>query len=278
MTDVQLAVRRDPSAPLAGVVAEIVASLPVSFRLDDDDARVGVVDGSLPDWASVASLEAHAGDVVVLDPRAADSDGLEALRTAPGRILLSETWAGNPALLAVHTQWGQEIADAALVEVSIIEPVRGVEASDLLLRAVRVLGAMGIAVAEVSAPSGSRRGLTASGRTTTGGLVSIFAVRTDADAPAVRVAISSAVATIQVDLPSATTARPARARLVTPESATELPTIWQTAHRSSFQRLHHAVSAQVEVDDLGGFVAALRTIAAAGTASGPGRPDTRVTA
>lgn len=264
MTDIQLAVRRDPSAALTGVVAEIVASLPVSFRLDADDARVRVVDGSLPGWASTAHHEARAGgEVVVLDPHATDLDALEGLQSLPGhRVVLSDTWAGNPMLTAVADAWGRDLTGVALIEVSIIEPVGGVDATDLLLRAIRVLGSMGIEVSEISAPSGSSHGFTASGRTRTGGIVSVFAVHTDADRPALRVAISSATAAIQVDLPPATTARPAHARRVTTESATELPTIWQTAHRSSFQRLHRAVVAQAEIADVRDFVAALTTVAA----------------
>lgn len=266
MTEQQITVQLDASTPAASLVSEVIASLPVSLRPASGDPQVRVVDGSSPQWPAAARRDAGDGTyVVVLDPRFTAVADIAALDSPTcSRVLLSETWAGNPVLRAARDQWGSDIAAATLVEVSIIEPTEGADKADLLLRAVRVLDAVGLGVSAISTVTGSRKGFTASGRTTTGGLITLFAVHTDAEAPALRVVLGSASASVQIDLPSASTARPGRGRRVTVHSATELPTIWQTAHRSTFQRLPGIVNTAARVTDMSDFVSALSVVGAVG--------------
>jgi hypothetical protein len=260
MTTDQLPLRVDPAQTTTAIAGELVASLPISYRASDAaDAAVVLVDGRAPDWVAAAGAVPATAVALVLDPGIADPPAVRALLASGARVALSETWAGNPAVAAARNAWHADLAAAALVEVAVLERTAGADASELVLRALRVALALGIDVASLDVVTGGDRGRVVTGQLGSGGFVTLVVTRSDAAPPSVRVDVAAPDAGITLELADGATARPARARRVSRTDALELPTVWQTAHRSSLQRIH-ALGAGAAIDDLAGFAAALELL------------------
>jgi hypothetical protein len=258
MSTNQLSVSATTGAPDAAVISEVVASLPVSFRHSlTERSDVAAVDGT-DGWAVRALPVVTSGvrAIVVTNPRpqpAASILELASAATAAGvHVILSEGWSGNPAVAALTGEWGEHLASATLIE--IISGDTTAEAfSDAVFRQVRMLRALGFGGATLRAGTVSPTSFSLVGSTSDGALVSLFGARSSAAVEHMQIIAGSADVTVRATLSPDRTARPASVELTTVDARSVLPTIWETAHRASWIRVHAAISSGSIVDELTAF-------------------------
>lgn len=247
------------NAPVPAVAAEVVASLPMSYAVGTDRADVVVVAGS-DGWPARADAAIRRGarGVIIVDPAAEPAASVHEVRASAASagtvVLLSESWAGNPAVEGVRERWGGSFAAARTIESFVVEPVSGLRNADLLLRQVRVLRRLGAAGARVRGGGGTSRAYSLAGDTVDGVRLALAGVRSAGSAPKMEVVITGATQTVSLSLTSAETAKPASAVLTTPTGGDVLPTIYETGHRATFRRMHRLIASGEPVDELGDFV------------------------
>ncbi len=225
-------------AAIAAHVHPLVASLPRSFAFGGADAQVAVVDGADPrgwDRAAGAALDAGAETVAVLDPAPIPAD--RAAAVDGGRVLLSETFAGHPAVARLVERAGAQLSAAG--SASLLGVGTAAVREQLLeqLRLLRAIGYREVRVRDVQLASSS-------------GLISATARYGDAEqllrlqiarssvAPArLELRAIGATAVVALELPCSTTARPARAEVVDADGALRLPDVYETAHRAAWRAL-----------------------------------------
>jgi hypothetical protein len=245
------------------VLDEVVASLPRSFAHvpRGGEADIAVVEGSAG-WPERVrgAVSGGARGVVVLDPCSADSSSVAT--AVP--VVLSESWAGNPTVLAVAERWRSAVAGATLIESTVTEPVAGRDAAELVLRQLRLLRRLGVPDAQLESATRSHRSYSLAGRAGTA-TVSLLGVATDADPEALDAFLIGVEETLKLRLHPSRTARPAQAKRLTTDGGELLPTIWETAHRAAFRRIRDVVLSGGGGDDLDAFADdSARAVAAIG--------------
>lgn len=262
------------AGPESPVLTEVVASLPVSFAFAQDSAPdVRIVSGD-GDWVARAreALAERARGIIVTDPSIVPVESVRALaRDAIIPVVLSEAWAGNPAVTEVRARWGESIRAAMSVECTVTEPLDGEERQALLLRQARVLRGLGVRGVVLSGGSVSTRAYSLVGESSTGQQVSLFAVTSSGAPTALTVSLMGDGSSVRVSVPAATSARPAHASRLTPGSGEVLPTIWETAHRAAFRRMHDLIVTKKPSDDLEGFASDLELVGRWRGSDQPGR-------
>lgn len=234
---------------------QVIASLSTSFVRPAVEATVGgrgaavhLVSGH-QGWPSrvLSALTERRGlrAVVVLDPAACPAERVLEVAGAAARagvvIRLSETFAGNPALVAPGPSGRPPFDDSGGVYVSGVSHDDGAE--DLLLTQLRVLRGLGMTPLVPRSAAHRGKGLTYTG---TWGEALLVGLATTAPAlpGSVRVVGVGGDSTTEVDLPCATTSRPGHFRVSNAQGAWTAPTHYETAHRATFRNLHADLQAR----------------------------------
>jgi hypothetical protein len=240
----------------------LVASLPLSFSIAGDarPADVIVLAGGRG-WATEArrELDSEAQRVVVVSPGLDDADAIRALADSAdsggASVVLSETYAGNPGLAGAASRFegAMLVAITGLTEVDLGEG---------LLVHLRMARALGLTEVRLDDAVSTASAHLASGSAQLGGRVLFRSLVThSAAAPAQHTARGYAGAGLVVaTVFDSDTARPASVTAVTGEGATELPTIYEHAHRSAFRALASGPSDSARLRE---FVADVETATAA---------------
>jgi hypothetical protein len=254
------------SLPGDGVGLELLASLPISFRRADAEPDVALVDGGPDGWTESVSdaLQTGARAVVVLDPVITSADAIRQLASdasqAGKSVILSETWAGNPIVADVRSTWGPHLRATDFLEVF---SVVGAEVEEAFFRQLRVLRNLGFAPPTFSDVVTGRGGLLGTGTLEGRAVSACVAVSAIGDGTLSFVA-NGPDDQVTLKLPSSATARPALAALVTVEGAQQRPTLWETAHRASWRRVHRMITDGIaDVSDLQAFAEDVETCLAA---------------
>ncbi|QJU55118.1 hypothetical protein SCB71_18900 [Herbiconiux sp. KACC 21604] len=254
------------------VAVATLATLPLSFRrfsAGASDARADAV-AARPDVVVVAGSEgwverareaasAGARGVVVTDPLpVAARVPLVALAddVSGCAIVLAESWASSPALLTAAERLSAPIARTRVVDARSIEPRRGRDLRAVLFAQLRAVQRLGVEVSSLEVVAETASSLLGVGRSTTGARIVLSAARSDTADCTLDLLLVAPDETIRIEVPDGTTARPGRAVHTSASDAVELPTIWQTAHRTAWQRLNDALLAGGRPGDLESFARA----------------------
>ncbi|WP_340318080.1 hypothetical protein [Rhizorhabdus argentea] len=246
----------------------LAASLPHSFRLGRqraDNAAAVWLAGGAGSWASRAAqrVRDEAGWTVVIDPGPDEPDHILALADQVGeagaRIALSEPFAGNPILPHFKEQLPPAIRVCnmhARTEGSLVHAVFA------QLRLARILGFRDLAVRDVCAVPGGAM-LTLSGEFDNAEMT-LRALASTSDALSARLDVKArgADAAAELTLFGTGTARPAIAFVVDEKGRQQLPTIYETAHRSVLRGLPtRALMTADDLSELAADIALVRALA-----------------
>ncbi|MFV0253490.1 MAG: hypothetical protein ACK5H2_09160 [Beutenbergiaceae bacterium] len=213
----------------------LVASLPLSYRLVQGAADVAVIPGDAAWPAAATAATGHAATVVVIDPVAVSPPAAD----AAGQVVISETFAGNPAIAALP---GIPVAAAAIATASSVTSLstgRGTVRRQIFEQ-VRVLRALGLGEPTVmdSQLAAHSALITLSCVTSTGTiLIRLQAAQTSAAPREHTFRWYGSDHVLSIRLPDSVTAQPASVQLLDPQAQTVLPTIYETAHRATLRSL-----------------------------------------
>jgi hypothetical protein len=253
------------------IVAETVASLPVSFAHGSAGADVTVVPGER-EWPARAAeaIDHGARGIIVTSPGAADAQAIEQLAGLSDRertpVVLAEPYAGNAAL----PDSADEITGA--LEGTFTVAARGIAPSatplrEIALSAVRSLRAAGISELSLAPATTGPQSLMLDGTAIAGGaraVAGILVTTTDALAPTVSLRAYGPHSLLEIDLPSPSTARPARVAISGDSGMHVAPTLYESAQRTSWRALSSAIDrSEGSGRFLRGFAEDLRTVRAA---------------
>lgn len=243
----------------AAAAAATLAALPLSFvETERRGADVVVVSGA-EGWVGRTRHAAEAGarGIIVTDPVAED-DALTLVADPPAAtIVLSEPWASSPVLLSAVESWGARIARSGLVDARAVEPLAGRSLRAVLFAQLRAVQSLGVEVSSLSVTAESPTSLLAVGRSATGARIALSAGRSATSAGSLDLLLVGREETIRLELPAGLTARPGRAVLTSADDGVELPTTWETAHRTAWITLRDALLTGGRVDDVVAFARAV---------------------
>ena len=257
---IQLSVRADAGAEAAGAVAAVVGSLPVSLKPAVNTADVVAVDGSAG-WTRRAAdaVKKGAKGVVVVSPVAEDPTAFVALAAKSNTaVVLDQQWAGNPALADSQTNV-RAVLNGALAEAVLVDSVAyaspGSDPDALLTEHLAVILKCGLEGREWQAVQRNRHGYVVTARLSNGAPVALHGVLTSSVPATAAVSILTASGRADFVLPDPYAASPAEVRSVTPDGASTLPTIYETAHRHTWTRLRDRLASGVSGSDLEQYAA-----------------------
>ena len=257
-----LTVRVEPTdRARAAAAASTLATLPLRFAATEGDAEVVVVSGA-DGWGDRARWAADGGAraVIVTDPEP-DTSAVGLAQSPPGvPIILAERWASNPVLGAVSDAWADAIGRTTLLDVRSTEPLGGRSPRAVLHAQLRAVGVLGVEVAALAVVATTHSAALAVGRSATGSRIVLSTSRSAAATATLDILGVGREATICIDVPDGTTARPGHATLTTLDGSVELPTRWETAYRSAWGIAHKRVSAGGGGDDVAGFLRAVELL------------------
>ncbi len=258
----QLTVTASPAAQESGDVAQVVAALPVSLHPASDRADLVGISGE-DGWPEAAAdaIASGARGVLVVDPVAADVDALIERAAAAGvPVVLDSPWAGNPAVEGAAAAFAAQHDPDSFAETRVDAPV----ASDLELVLLNQLSLVRAAIGPVTRirfAHRNARGYDALADLANGVTAGLSAVLSDSLPHAASLRVLRSETAVELAIPAPVTAAPAHVTVSGPDGATLLPTLWETAHRAAWRRLHRLVQAGETAEDLAGFasdVAAVR--------------------
>lgn len=231
--------------------AATLASLPLSFRRSDGVAETVAVVQGLPGWVDVAAAAAHGGAVgiIVVGPTPADLTGLAALDELSVAFVADWRWSSNPAVPASAAAFTAAGQGPYRLETRLIVPVGSdldVSQLEQLALVRRLVGPLD----ELHILDRTARNCYAEGITGTGVDVDLSVVCTAAVAPVSRTRLLTANGSVELEVGSPTTARPARVTVTGPDGMTQLPTLYESAHRASWRRLRDQLSGMGAGSDL----------------------------
>lgn len=224
-------------ADLGGVAAAL-ASLPLSLRRADQVANsVVVVDGG-PGWVDRIDVAVHDGaaGVLLVDPTPTDLTGLSATLRRQPVVVVDSRWASNPAVASAAGEFSAAVSEQSRLETRLIVAVgSNLDAALLeqLLLVRRLLGP----VKDLRVLDRTSRNYYAEACTDAGLVIDLSAVCTDALAPFAQTRLLTADGSVELEIPTPTTARPARVTRTGPDGLTQSPTRYESAHRASWRRL-----------------------------------------
>jgi hypothetical protein len=257
---IPLYVRAGPDAETAGAVASVVASLPVSFAPATGSADVIAVAGR-PGWTARAAEAVRRGvrGVVVADPVAEDPAALAAAAAERGAVVvLDQQWAGNPVLAATQAPVRKVIADAladAVLLDSLAYTAPGNDPAGLLTNHLAAVLQAGVELDGLRVLQRSAHGYTVVGKMANGAPAALHGTATSSVPPTATISILTSSGRADITLPDASAAWPAEVRSVTAAGATTLPSIYESAHRHSWRRLHERIESGGPSADLQQFAA-----------------------
>lgn len=256
-----LLVRMPDGGPVATIATEVLASLPLSYAAAGGrTADVQLVDGA-PDWpaALVAAARDGAAGLIVVDPGPAD---LLPLADLGATVVVDSVWAGNPAIEVAAPTLRAALVPGTRLECRAVVST----ASD----AGRVLLAQLTLVRRLAGPADGLTVLHRDGhgylaRGSAGGAaLELTMTTTNALSEHATVRLLTGDGGIELFLPAADTARPAQVHLVGPDGDCQLPTLYESAHRTAWRRLHQLLIVGDSASDLDDLTDDLATLRAAG--------------
>lgn len=253
-----LLVQARPDAEVAGAVGAVVASLPVSFAPAGSQPDVVALAGTAG-WTARATEAVRAGarGVVVVDPVTEDPAALAAAAAEAGTaVVLDQAWAGNPALAesAARSALAGALADAVLLD-SVAWGAPETDTKVLLTRHLAAVMACGVELSGLRVIQRSANGYTVIGSLPGGAPAALHGITTSAVAATATVSVLTSSGRADITLPDASAGWPAEVRSVTSAGATMFPTLYESAHRHSWRRLHAAIDSGVPETDLERFAA-----------------------
>jgi hypothetical protein len=225
------------------------ASLPMSLTEDPDKAQMVAVDGRLPGWLDTlagAIRPGIAGALVVRPAAGPSAHDIRAVADAAAdagtSVVVQTAWASNPAVPQLARTAAEKIPGIALVDSLIQMPGDSAAAwADALLDHLTLLRAMTGPLDAVHFATHGTNGYTVNGGQQSAAVV-MSAVRSAPRQPAVRLAAYGAAAEVHLVVPTDDTAAPAAAWIVDQAGTTVQPTLYESASRASWRRLHDAAA------------------------------------
>jgi hypothetical protein len=260
----QYTVTSTPQAEESGAVALAVASLPASFGpvAAGEAARVSAIEGA-PGWTTEAikAIDGGASGIVVVNPVPESTAALlDAAEVSGVAVVLDQRWASNPGLAgaedAVRSVAGRAaMLDSVATAAASSDPERLL--TEHLAAVVRVTG-------QLDALRLLRRGThgyTASGRLANGAPVSLQGVLSNSRPAGVDFRLYTDDGGVSITVPEPLAAWPAEVRATGPQGEILLPTLYESAHRTTWRRLKEHLDAGTLPSDLAGFARLTESIA-----------------
>lgn len=265
----QLSLYADRQADAAGAVAAVAASLPLSFgpaapagAIQDGSPGVTAVAGHAG-WTQRATeaIRRGARGVVVSSPVPESTDLLAtAAADAGASVVLDQRWAGNPAIAGSDVNARRIIADAladAMLLDSVAAAPPGTEPLQLLTEQLSVILQCGIELRNIRVIQRSTNGYTVAAVLPNGAPAALQGILSSALPATANVSVLTSAGSADVVLPDPAAAWPAQVRTVTADGATTLPTIYESAHRTSWSRAHSHITSGNPACDLAQFTAVM---------------------
>ncbi len=260
----QYTVAATPRAEESGAVGLAVASLPASFgpAAAGEAARISAPDGT-PGWTTEA-IKAIAGGATgnlgihpVPETPAARTDAAEA---AGVRFGLDQRWASNPGLAGAEDAVRTVAGRAAMLD-TVATASAGTDPERLLTEhlaaVVRVTGQLDALRVLRRGP----HGYTLSGRLANGAPVSLQGVLSNSRPAGVDFRLYTDDGGVSIAVPEPLAAWPAEVRVTGPQGEILLPTLYESAHRTTWRRLKEHLDAGTLPSDLAGFARLTESIA-----------------
>ena len=253
-----LTVHTVPGAEATGAVAAVIASLPVSFAPASAAPDVTAVAGHAG-WTGRAAEAIRSGSrgVVVSGPVAEDPAALAGAAAAGGAVVvLDQRWAGNPALAASHDA-ARAVISAALADCVLLDSVAygapGDKPLTLLTDHLAAVLQSGVDFDGLKVIQCSANGYTAVGKLANGAPAALQGITTVSVPATATISFLTSTGRVDVTVPDPSAAWPAEIRSVTAAGATTLPTIYESTHRHSWQRIRRQLEAGEASTDLQQF-------------------------
>ena len=240
----------------------VLASLPLSYAPAADGTRsdVAVVEGT-GHWpaAVVEALQRGAAGIIVVQPGPAGVDELRALDAGHGLVIVDSPWASNPVVNAASQELRAALGPRSRLECRIVVGV-GTDLDRSLLDQLSLVRVLVGPASDLAILYRSEHGYVGEARA--GGIaVDLSVVCTNAVQKHARVRLLTGDGSVDLDIPSGETARPARLTVTGPHGAVLAPTLYESGHRSTWRRLHRLISNGEPADDLDGLEADIATVA-----------------
>jgi hypothetical protein len=251
----QLTVTSSPEADSAGAVPQVVASLPVSLHPSDDGgaALVAIAGGSGWTEKALAAISSGARGLMIVSPPPADVAALRERANEQGvPVVIDTEWAHNPAVAASAPHFAVNNDENSLLEAR-VNARAGAGLGQVLLAQLALIRAAVSPVVSLAYARRNEHGYDALAQLAGGAQASLTAILTDALPASATLRIVRPRHTVALALPGAGTAAPGKVTLSGPEGATLLPTLWESAHRAAWRRLHSLVEAGQTCEDLTAF-------------------------
>ena len=234
----------------SGAIGPVVASLPVSLRWEGAGNEVSadlVALGGGSGWPQ-RTVDAVAHGVrggVVVDPSPVAPDEVPRVSVP---LVIDHRFASNPAVASAAHHFAGWPADA-LVEVSVLLS-NPADAARMLLDQLATLRWLGLPPVSLERLTWSPGGYHLRGSAASGAPLLLSAHVTTGAPSQLRVRALAPELAIELTVPDPSTARPAVVVRTTSDGATTQPTVWESAHRATWRRLHAAVVDGIPTDDL----------------------------
>ncbi|CAM3228856.1 hypothetical protein PSET11_00912 [Arthrobacter ulcerisalmonis] len=250
----QYSVQATPAAQEAGAVALAVASLPESFTPGAAGADVIVLAGTAG-WTTAAqqAVDAGARGVVVVNPAAEDTAALRvAARAAGSAIVLDQRWAANPAVRHAEHAVRSAASRLALIDSVAMAPV-GTDLDRLLTDHVAAVVRITGPLADLRLLHRGAHGYSASARFGNGAPVALQGIVSAARPAHVTLSVLTDDGGVSVTLPDPVAAWPGTVTVTGPQGAVLLPTLYESAHRTTWRRLKEHLDSRSTPPDLDRF-------------------------
>ena len=260
----QYTVAATPRAEESGAVGLAVASLPASFGpvTAGEAARISALDGT-PGWTTEAikAIDGGASGIVVVNPVPEDTAALlDAAEAAGVAVVLDQRWASNPGLAGAEDAVRTVAGRAAMLD-TVATAAAGTDPERLLTEhlaaVVRVTGQLDALRVLRHGP----HGYTVSGRLANGAPVSLQGVLSNSRPAGVDFRLYTDDGGVSIAVPEPLAAWPAEVRATGPQGEILLPTLYESAHRTTWRRLKEHLDAGTLPSDLAGFARLTESIA-----------------
>ncbi|WAH99360.1 hypothetical protein [Arthrobacter sp. MMS18-M83] len=260
----QYTVTATPQAEESGAVGLAVASLPASFGpvAAGDTARISAIDGA-PGWTTetIKAIDGGALGIVVVNPVVENTAALrDAAETTGVAVVLDQRWASNPGLAGAEDAVRSVAGRAAMLD-TVATAAAGTDPERLLTEhlaaVVRVTGQLDA----LRVLHRGTHGYTVSGRLLNGAPVSLQGVLSNSRPAGVDLRLYTDDGGVSIAVPEPLAAWPAEVRATGPQGEILLPTLYESAHRTTWRRLKEHLDAGTFPSDLAGFARLTESIA-----------------
>lgn len=248
----QLSVHQDSGADFLGAV---IASLPISLAFGGPDADLHAVTGT-PGWTSraVKAIDNGARGIVIINPVAEDTRPLEGkVVAAQVPVVIDYPAASNTAVAEGAAEFLAAAPGAALFNalVSVRSSPELQQAElDLVAVAERLVGPL----KDLRTLRSSNLGFSIAATLPSNGAPATLSGTVSLATPyRIRATLITTDGAVEIQLPEPATARPAEVTVTGAGGMTLFPTVFESAHRSTWRRLHRLVLAGELPADLADF-------------------------